>query len=261
MRRVRTLFLVICCALAATGVQAAERVYEIEARPGGKFRTLVVAPDNPKAVAVLFAGGSGRIGLKKNGTIKRGGNFLVRSRGRFAANGIVAAVIDAPKDHKDSDGLSGGFRGSAEHARDMAALIARLSRDYKLPVWLVGTSRGANSVASLGVRLTGTGIAGLVFTSSLTEPNERGPQVLEFDLKQITEPVLVVHHKRDLCPFTPPSGAKEIYGAAINARARELMLFEGGIDRGDDCRAMAHHGFNGIEDSVVAAIAGWMKRH
>jgi hypothetical protein len=39
---------------------------------------------------------------------------------------------------------------------------------------------------------------------------------------------------------------------------KQLISFTGGISEGDPCEARAHHGFNGIEDEVVARIAAWI---
>ena len=35
---------------------------------------------------------------------------------------------------------------------------------------------------------------------------------------------------------------------------------EGGQNEGDACRAMSHHGFNGLDDKVVAATAEFALR-
>jgi hypothetical protein len=40
----------------------------------------------------------------------------------------------------------------------------------------------------------------------------------------------------------------------------EIMLFDGGDPpRSGPCQALSEHGFLGIEDRVVDAIAGWMR--
>ncbi len=82
------------------------------------------------------------------------GNSLVRSRDLFHAAGFVTALVDAPSDHRGEDGL-GGFRLSAQHADDIGKVIAEVRARTSLPVWLVGTSRGAISAANAASRLTG----------------------------------------------------------------------------------------------------------
>ncbi len=44
---------------------------------------------------------------------------------------------------------------SAQHAEDIGKVIADVRERTKLPVWLVGTSRGAISAANAASRLTG----------------------------------------------------------------------------------------------------------
>jgi hypothetical protein len=64
---------------------------------------------------------------------------------------------------------------------------------------------------------------------------------------------LVIHHRRDACKFTLPSGV-EPFIAWSQGRARVVWL-DGGTDIGDPCQARSYHGFNGIDDQVVDAVA------
>jgi hypothetical protein len=41
-------------------------------------------------------------------------------------------------------------------------------------------------------------------------------------------------------------------------RRKELLAYREGVSRGDPCEALAYHGFNGIEATVVADIARWI---
>jgi hypothetical protein len=50
------------------------------------------------AVAVLFTGGAGRLGLLDKGIPQPGANFLVRSRRLFVTQGVATAVVDSPSD-------------------------------------------------------------------------------------------------------------------------------------------------------------------
>ena len=68
--------------------------------------------------------------------------------------GIVTAVIDAPSDQRGGKGMTDEFRFSKEHLADVQAVIGDLSRRFPcLPIFLVGTSWGSISAASLGARL------------------------------------------------------------------------------------------------------------
>src|SRR4030095_5557473 len=120
------------------------------------------------AAVVLFAGGDGGLRLTTEGALQWGsGNFLVRARQFFAAQGLTVIGVDAPSDRQKPPYL-GGFRQTREHAADIRALIAWARSEYKVPVWRVGTSRGTQSVAYLATELSGTDAPdGIVLTSTI----------------------------------------------------------------------------------------------
>lgn len=108
--------------------QAAEQVVDITTRPGVNQRLLVLGPENPKAVAILLAGGHGGLQIDAKGSMTWGkGNFLVRSRQLFVDQGLMVAVVDAPSDRQREPFLS-GFRGTREHVADLKAVIAGRGR-------------------------------------------------------------------------------------------------------------------------------------
>jgi hypothetical protein len=150
---------VLGCGTASAG----DQVERVPTRRGVEVPVMIDAPAKPTAVALLFPGGDGALGLSDRGIAKGADNFMVRTRARFAAAGIVAVVVDAPSDH--ADGID-GFRTSAEHAQDIAKLVAWARARWKQPVWLVGTSRGTISAADAASR--GVEIDGLVLTSTIT---------------------------------------------------------------------------------------------
>ena len=221
---------------------------------------LARVPEKSEAVAVLFPGGGGDIRLRsEGGDIKFSqGNFLVRVRGEFVKRGIVVAVVDAPSDERGGWGMSDEFRFSKEHLADVQAVIADLGKRYPdLPIFLVGTSRGSISAASLGARID-RGIAGVVLTSSMfraTNPRAResGPGLSRFDFGTIKVPVLIVHHREDACPVSP-------YGdAASLAKMFPLVSVTGGLPpTSDACEPMSPHGYLGRETETVDAIVNWM---
>jgi hypothetical protein len=48
-------------------------------------------------------------------------------------------------------------------------------------------------------------------------------------------------------------------GSLTQAPRRELITMEGGLPpRSKPCDALSAHGYLGIEDKVVAAVAGWI---
>ena len=215
--------------LSATAAAAQETV-----SVGGVQAVLLRPKDAPIGSLVLLAGGDGKIGIGPHGTIARGGNQLVRTRAAYAASGFAVLVPDA--------------------AVDVAAAVEYMAA-IKRPVVLVGTSRGTQRAA--------TGIAkgakpdALVLTAGFLSP-QSGEGINRHVIRLIGSPralprTLVVHHRRDACKYTLPSGV-DPFVTWSQGRARVVWL-DGGTSTGDPCQARSYHGFNGIDDQVVKAVA------
>ena len=236
-----------------------EQVVDIPTRDGVTQRFILIIPERPVATVILFAGGHGGLQISPQGEIGWGkGNFLVRARQLFAEQGLVVAVVDAPSDHQGSPYLS-NFRQRPEHAADIKAVIAWLKQDVKLPVWLIGTSRGTQSAGSIATQLRDEGGPdGVVLTSTMLTDAAGNRAVPDMPLDKITIPVLVVHHEQDDCKHCRFELAPELMGKLTATSRKELIAFKGGKSTGDPCQAFAHHGFNGLEADVVSAIAKWI---
>ena len=255
------LCLVFWLAMATNAfAQITTKVVDLPTRSGVTQRLLVLAPAAPKAAVVLFAGGHGGLQLADDGTIRWGkGNFLVRTRALFAEQGLTVVVLDAPSDRQSAPFLS-GVRQTREHAADVKAVIAWLRESAQLPVWLVGTSRGTQSVAYVATELAGgDGPDGIVLTSSILR-DDRSRAVPAMPLEKIRIPVLVVHHEQDGCVACPFADVPALMAKLATAPRSELLAFRGGADQGDPCEAFAHHGYNGLEREVVRQIGAWILR-
>ena len=263
------LIAVFCIALAGLATAAAnragaqEQLVTLETRAGVTQKFILITPEKPVAAVIPFAGGKGNLDLTGAADRPELGwgknNFLVRSRDDFAAHGFAVAVVDAPSDRKERKGMRGGFRNSAEHVTDIDAVTAHLKKTVRVPVWLIGTSRGTESAAYVAIHAKEK-IAGLVLTSSMTEDNSDGRPVTGLALDRIRVPALVVAHEDDECWATPPGGAEWIAESLVNASRVEVKMFSGGDSpRSGTCGALSAHGFLGIEQKVVAAIAGFIK--
>ena len=125
---------------------------------------------------------------------------------------------------------------------------------------LVGTSRGTQSAAFVATQLPPAdgGPDGLVLTSTILTDN-KGRPVPNMALGKIVVPVLVVHHRHDGCKHCAYSDLPRLMDKLTAAPRKELITVDGGQDRGDPCEARAHHGFNGLEQDVVARIAQWIE--
>ncbi|WP_293759738.1 alpha/beta hydrolase [uncultured Aquitalea sp.] len=253
-----TRWLLIWCATCWSAWAMAEQVVTLSPRPDISLRYLLVTPDKPPlASLVLFAGGDGVLRLSENGALGVGGNFLVRTRAQWAAQGFQVAVVDAPSDRQSLGLNKGEFRQSETHAGDIAAVIADLRRRATVPVWLVGTSRGTTSAASIAI-LRHELVAGVVLTSTID--HGRG-NVADLPLARITQPALLIQHRQDACSESLLANLQPVVDGLSQSSARELLVMEGGQDRGDPCQPWAWHGYNGIEERVVTQAAEWIRRH
>lgn len=169
-------------------------VVSIPTPRGATQSFILIKPDHPVASVILFAGGSGVLGLKTGEF--RYGNFLVRSREKFAAHNYIVAVVDAPSDRQR--GMNAIFRMSDEHAGDIGAVASYLKNQAAVPIWLIGTSMGTFS-AAVGAIAEGKDIDGLVLTSTVTRsPPEwaiaksHPNGVADMALSEITVPTLIM---------------------------------------------------------------------
>jgi alpha-beta hydrolase superfamily lysophospholipase len=261
MRGARLPAALLAAVLLPLPATAAEELRTIPTRPGVTQAFLLLHPPRaPVATVILFAGGDGDLALTNAGIGKLQGNFLLRTRQRWAREGFLVAILDRPSDR--SGGLW-NFRTTAEHATDVRAAIAALRETARVPVWLVGTSMGSLSAANAAARLTEGGPDGIVLTSSVTETSKVSYETTRHaGLGDIRVPTLVVHHKDDGCRASPYAGAEAILRALRQAPAKELLAFEGGSPPiSHPCEAKAAHGYLGIEAQVVGAIGAWIRAH
>jgi hypothetical protein len=237
-------------------VASGEHVERVPTRAGVEMPVLVTTPERaPTGVVVMFPGGNGALGLTSSGIAHGADNFMVRTRGRFAADGFVAVVVDVPSDH--ADGI-GAYRVSAEEAEDVEKLVAWTSARWPLAVWLVGTSRGTLSAANAVAR--GARVHGLVLTSSVTAgPKER---LRDVAVDRIDVPTFVVHHDHDGCNASPLEGARKLEAALVRAPSKAFRTFDGGsAPRTAACGPLSYHGFYGLDADVVGAVSTFIRAH
>jgi hypothetical protein len=253
--------LLMLCFSNSSAVAGAQEIITLPARPNvTQSYFLARLPPNPRAIAILFPGSGGVVNLRQeNGQIKFGqNNFLIRSRGAFVGRGIATAFIDAPSDMKTGWGMSDEFRLGEDHASDIAAVAGDLHKRVPgLPVFLIGTSRGTISAASLGARLE-RAIGGVVLTSTMfraagRKSNEPGPGLSRFDFATIKAPLLFVHHVSDQCAVTP-------YGEAARFVEKYplITVFGGAPPQSGPCDPFSPHGFFGKEQETVEQVTNWM---
>jgi hypothetical protein len=254
--RVLIALMVVWSGALVTRASAQEGVGSIRTDRGSVLRYHVTLPPGPvRGIAVLFVGGTGRLKLADNPE-PASRNFLVRVRKRFAGRGFVVALPDAPTD-RGRDGLV-GWRASRAHVADIAKLARHLRDRWPVPVWLIGTSRGTISAAAGGVGVPL--VAGVVLTAPVTRSSKRRPAtVYDASVRALSKPVMVVNHRNDDCPVTPPQGAVQLFARLTAATVRELSMIEGGrAGEGRPCGHDTPHGFLGVERETVREIVNWI---
>jgi hypothetical protein len=258
--------LILAAALLSfcASARAAEQVVEIATRPGQRVRALQLAPEKPVGSVILLAGGHGNLALTRDGRIGwGGGNQLVRTRADYARAGFLTLVPDIAPDLKRGQGVRPRYRFSKEHAADIGALVVHL-RAIAPPVYLVGTSRAALSVANAAVRLTGSRRAdAIVITSGmLMQVDDNQPSVAATIgwLDRITQPILLVAHADDECAFTQARSAGRFKALLKRTAKVDIVMLRGGpAGSGDQCEAFGHHGFFGQDAEVVTTVTDWLK--
>jgi pimeloyl-ACP methyl ester carboxylesterase len=243
---------------------AAEQAVDVPTRPGQSVRILYDKPAKPVGSVILLAGGHGRLDLTRDARIGWGaGNQLVRTRAAYVSAGYATAVPDIAGDLKDGTGVVSQYRWSEPHARDIGALVRHL-KAIAPPVYLVGTSRAALSVANAATRLVGEErpdaiviTAGMIAHVREDQPSaERSVGRLD----RITQPVLIVFHEKDGCPYTPASSAPRAKALFSGSRKVDVELMRGGeAGSGNPCEARSPHGFLGLDAEVVRLVTGWLK--
>ena len=249
--------LLLAAALTAAASVGAHEMVSVGSRPGvtQSFVILDVGEVKPRAIALLYTGAGGRIGLRREaGEIKfRAANFLVRAAPDFARNEILPVAMDAPSDLNE---LTDEYRFGNAQSADARAVIGELKRRFPdLPVYLVGTSRGTISTAVLGRQL-GAEIAGVVLTSTMFgsyNSRRQAPNLRGFDYGAIRTPLLFVHHREDGCEHTPYASA-----AQLPSRYPLISVAGGKPPESGPCEPFAAHGYFGREAATVTAIAAWM---
>lgn len=208
------------------------------------------------ATVVLYSGGGGGYGKIGDDGWPSSNNFLIRSARMFAAYPFNVVLVGRATDVSNLDGIA---RTSDNHDQDNQAIFRSLKSKSAAPIWLVGTSMGTISATAAAIRDSGTNIAGIVLTSSVTSYRIKGAVPTQ-DLDKIKMPVLVVHHERDACKICTPHEAKNIANGLKNSSIKKTVLVDGGSGQsGDPCEALHNHGFIGMEKEVVDLIAAWIK--
>lgn len=255
-----TVFATHASAQVHTGAQ---QLWRVGLANNQSIQVLVVRPPVFPAhgAVLLLPGGDGRIQFDKDGHPGRlRDDFLIRMRQAFGKAGYVTALVDAPSDRQKSPGLLAGYRTTRQHAvRDIGTIVDRLAATFRIPIFLIGTGRGAVSAANAARRL-GEKVAGVALTAAVTKPNRKGATINAIMLDKMAIPTLFVHHVADRCEITPSYGARASFEvmqkAGIPVRWARVS---GGAGSYALCTGRSRHGFWESEGQAVGHVKTWMR--
>lgn len=223
----------------------------------------------PKALVLLIAGGQLNANIQGSGSVVTfsGGNFLVRSAHLFAAQGFRVVTIDRPSDFLDDIGGSTSgtaydpYRISVRHSVDLSTVINMANGIDNLPVFIVGTSRGAISAVAQNMLGEAIALSSPVTAGNGTPVGHPGsPPNVQPDFVQV--PAHVMWHIQDACSTTQPVDSKNLVSALLSAGVDSASdAVSGGFEdpsQPNKCQANTFHGFLGIESCAVGTTTSWM---
>lgn len=221
---------------------------------GNQQRVLYVSPPHPRATIVMLPGGAGDVGLASDGDIAHGDNFVVRTRALWVAAGFAVLIPDAI----DGSNLR-GLRSLPQYAALVGDLVAAAHARASGPVFLLGTSQGSIAAMNGAAHLREGQIAGVVLTESVSRLGGSHETVFDAHPDRVNVPALVVANSDDRCNVAPPQDADKIAAAMTGAPHVKVLRVSGGEQRSPrECGSLSPHGYYGIEQNVVDAIAAWI---
>jgi len=252
--------LLLALALVAGGLgaqaMAPGEVIAVATREGVTVPIYARWRQDARATVVLFSGGRGGYGQIGEDGWPEGGNFLIRTGPRWAAQPLNVVMVGRPSDGIDL--AMGQHRVGDRHAADNAAVLRFVRHHAQQPLWLVGTSMGTISATAAAIRDDEGLVAGLVLTSSVVAYKVPGAVPTQ-RLDRIRVPTLIVHHEADACWACRPHEVRRMADAFVNAPLSKTVFVGGGEGvAGNPCEPLHHHGFVGVRDQVVDLIADWI---
>lgn len=234
-----------------------EQVVDLPLGEGLHQRVLYAAPARPRATLVMLPGGSGDVGIRRDGDLRHDDNFVVRTRGDWVARGYAVLIPDTI----ERANLR-GVRSSPAYARLVDGLAGYARSQTAAPVFLLGTSQGSIAAMNGAAHAPPGLVRGVVLTESVSVPGHSGETVFDADPQGVRAPALVVANRDDACDVAPPAMAPRIAAAMTRSPEVQVLNVQGGMDRSDKpCGSLSPHGYYGIEAPVIAQISRWLARH
>ena len=184
-------------------------------------------------------------------------------RPTLEAAGISTVTVDCPTDQWGFRGPSpsacdDNYRSSIQHAEDVRALIQQIKKQKGInKVVIMGHSYGAISSHWLSANLTPDDIHSAIHSASQTIAGggsftQYASSMFKFKHSEAKVPFVYLHHKDDLCRFTP-------YNYAVkHAKPGQLITVIGGNRLSEPCGKASFHGYSertaGLSEALVAYL-------
>jgi pimeloyl-ACP methyl ester carboxylesterase len=234
-----------------------ERVLDLPPARRSHQRVLYASPARPKATIVMLPGGAGDVGLRSDGDVLHGENFVVRTRALWVQRGYAVLIPDTV----DRSNLR-GVRSSPDYAVLVEDLVSFARDQAPEPVFLLGTSQGSIAAMNGAAHARPGAIAGVVLTESVSRMGGSGETVFSAEPQDVRVPALVVANQDDRCDVAPPEDAPRIAAAMKRSASVQVIPVAGGIQRSNKpCGSLTSHGYYGIEPEVINKIDSWMQSH
>ncbi len=221
----------------------------------GPTLTFLWQAQDARAVLVMIPGGEGRIGLIPGRTDLGGfyGKALKPLSDPTKTSGRVHVVIfDSPYPLAVGS-LYPTSRASSDHLARIEKVVTFYRQKFGLPVWLMGHSNGAASVAEF-IRDRESLVAGAIFSASRAGMKISTKAAL---------PILFIHHRADGCPAADAKGDFSMFEAmraAGKTNAAFVWLEGGSTEAGNPCGS-GYHMYFGAEAEAYRAIDAFIGSH
>jgi len=235
-----------------------DQVTDLRLGGGLSQRVLYVAPARPRATLVMLPGGTGDVGVRRDGDLRHDDNFVVRTRAAWVARGYAVLIPDTI----DRANLR-GLRSSPAYQRVIDGLVTYARARAAAPVFLLGTSQGTIAAVNGAAHARPGSIAGLVLTETVSLPGKLSKEtIFAANPQSVRVPALVVANRDDACDVALPSMAPRVAAAMTGSPEARVLMVEGGVQRsGSACGSLSPHGYYGIEEQVIGAIIAWLQAH
>ena len=251
LSRVASILLIAVSALPL-GAATTISVFDV-ATARTSIRIALYRPDAPRGTLIVLPGDLGVLGLQLDG-LGTNLNFQVntsaRNRDAFIAAGFSVILVDTPQSMPD--GMQIAYRSTAEHQADLREVLRFVRAREPLPTWVLGSSLGAISAASLAVGEPQTTPFGLILVSPYYE------SILQMDLEALRRPTLLLTNLQDTCFATSPTRGPELKARLITAQPLRPAVYNGGSGP-EGCNAAGPHGFGGLDAEYVAEVTHWLR--